>query len=77
MFLRQLLYISSSAAPAIGDNLSTILLQSRRNNPTSELTGLLWTLIGDRDERIAGALRKADPVVRGHFEGLIQARKAA
>ena len=128
MFIRQLLYISSSAAPAIGDNLSTILLQSRRNNPASELTGLLWTdgkrflqvleggqaplqqtfdriqadsrhrgivvlhnrgitersfgywsmaLIGDSDERIAVALRKADPVVRGHFEGLIQARKAA
>lgn len=128
MFIRQLLYISSSSTPAIGDNLSTILLQSRRNNPPSGLTGLLWTdgkrflqlleggydhlqqtfdriqndprhrgivvlcdraiaersfgywsmaLMGDSDERIAGALIKAEPVIRGHFEGLIQARKAA
>ena len=128
MYLRQLLYISSSSDPTIGENLSTILLQSRRNNRVSELTGLLWTdstrflqvlegghdalqqtferiqadprhralvvlhdraitertfghwsmaLIGDSDERIAAALENAEPVVRGTFEGLIQARKAA
>ena len=41
--MRQLLYISSSTSPAIGDHLSTILVQSRRNNPANGLTGLLWT----------------------------------
>lgn len=34
-------------------------------------------LIGDSDDRIAAALLSADPVIRGTFEGLIQARRAA
>ena len=126
--MRQILYISTSTQSAIGDRLSTILVQSRRNNPVNGLTGLLWTdgtrflqvlegddqslqttfdrivrdprhravlvlhdvqiesrtfgiwsmaLIGDSDERIAKALENADPVVRGTFEGLINARRAA
>lgn len=41
--MRQLLYISTSTQPVIGDTLSTILVQSRRNNPAHGLTGLLWT----------------------------------
>lgn len=41
--MRQLLYASTSTAPAIRDELSTILVQSRRNNPAHGLTGLLWT----------------------------------
>lgn len=126
--MRQLLYVSSSTDSAIGDALSTILVQSRRNNAAGGLTGLLWTdgsrflqvlegehdavqlvfsrivadprhkavvvlhdrvvrertfgrwsmaLMSDSDERIAAALAQADPVVRGTFEGLIDARRAA
>ena len=41
--MRQLLYISTSSEPVIGDHLSTILVQSRRNNQITGLTGLLWT----------------------------------
>jgi hypothetical protein len=41
--MRQLLYVSSCTAPVIGEGLSTVLLQSRRNNPVNGLTGLLWT----------------------------------
>lgn len=41
--MRQLLYISTSTQAVIGDHLSTILTQSRRNNPIYALTGLLWT----------------------------------
>lgn len=41
--MRQLLYVSSSSQPGIADSLSTILLQSRRNNEANGLSGLLWT----------------------------------
>ena len=41
--MHQLLYTSTSTQPALGDQLSNILLQSRRNNPANGLTGLLWT----------------------------------
>lgn len=41
--MRQLLYISTSTKPAIGDVLATILVQSRRNNAAAGLSGLLWT----------------------------------
>lgn len=126
--MRQLLYVSSSSQAVIGDSLSTILSQSRRNNEAAGLSGLLWTdgsrflqvlegdtqavqttfdriksdprhkalvvlhdkavddrtfgnwsmaLAEDSDTRIAGALRKADPVIRGTFEGFISARKKA
>lgn len=126
--MRQLLYVSSSSDRHIGEALSTILVQSRRNNPSANLTGLLWTdgarflqvlegednavqgvfnriladkrhkavvvlhdkkvqertfgrwsmaLMDDNDEQIALALKNADPVVRGTFEGLIEARRAA
>lgn len=126
--MRQLLYASSSTEPAIGEALSTILVQSRRNNTANGLTGLLWTdgtrflqvlegesanlqnvfdrikvdprhravvvlhdrtihtptfghwsmaLAEDSDVRIAAALNDADPVVRGIFDGLIAARRAA
>ena len=126
--MRQLLYVSSSRHDAIGEALSTILLQSRRNNAAGGLTGLLWTdgsrflqvlegerdavqrvfdrilgdkrhravvvlhdrdvtertfgnwamaLMDDSDEQIAMALRTADPVVRGTFEGMISARRDA
>lgn len=126
--MRQLLYVSSSTKTPVGEALSTILVQSRRNNAIGGLTGLLWTdgsrflqvlegdhnaverafdriaadprhkavvvlhdrvvqertfgrwsmaLVGDGEERIADALAHADPVVRGTFEGLIEARRAA
>lgn len=41
--LRQLLYISSGKSDSTGDNLASILFQSRRNNAARGLTGLLWT----------------------------------
>jgi len=41
--MRQLLYVSSASRSSIGDDLSTILLQSRRNNDAAGLSGLLWT----------------------------------
>jgi hypothetical protein len=41
--LRQLLYISSGTSGSTGDNLASILFQSRRNNAERRLTGLLWT----------------------------------
>jgi len=126
--MRQLLYVSSSSQAAIGDSLSTILLQSRRNNEPNGLSGLLWTdgmrflqvlegehlkvqatfdrikadqrhkavvvlhdravaersfgrwsmaLVEDSDVRIAAALKEADAVIRGTFEGFISARKTA
>lgn len=41
--MRQIIYISTSAAPAIGDGLAQILRSSQRNNAAAGLTGLLWT----------------------------------
>lgn len=41
--MRQLLYSSIGTRAAIGDDVATILLQSRRNNAVSGITGLLWT----------------------------------
>ena len=38
-----------------------------------------WTMasLGEGDEAVMQALASADPIVRGTFEGLIQARRAA